>query len=384
MKTSIRQPLLMFTILCLANAFATAASTPYVVTDDDANLNGATFYSIGAGGALTLVGQVPTNFSGVTGGYFGLNRITVLNNGSGGCVYISDAGSSDVAGIVVQTMTLAGNTLGSATDTGFSNGIGLAANSQYLYASFTDSSTIGTFTIQAGCGLTFVNDVTVGGLQGGIIDGMAVHGNMMIATYGDGSIESFDLTTGTPVSNGDKQNSTDSVTGASYPNGIDITQDGHFAIFGDTSTSSVIEVSDISSGKLAATAVYSFPTSISSSNVLLSPDETYLYIGDTQGDGVTAAPFNKATGKVSAGCTSGRLKGYSTGWSYGSGLALQSTTGNGGGVYIAEFGAPSSIGIVNLAVNGSSCTLTEAAGSPAADTNSSGLLSIGNYPPRSF
>ncbi len=185
---------------------------------------------------------------------------------------------------------------GSSGDTGLSNGVGLALNAQYLYASFTDSSTIGTFQIEPSCGLSFVGDVTVGGLQGGIIDGMAVHGDMLVATYGDGSIESFSLASVMPVSNGDKQNSTGSRGGNSYPSAVDITQDGRFALFGDTSTSTMIEVSDISSGKLSPTVVYQSPTSINSSNIMLSPDETLLYISNTQGDRITAAFFDSESG----------------------------------------------------------------------------------------
>ena len=68
---------------------------------------------------------------------------------------------------------------------------------------------------------------------------MAIHGNIMIATYTDGSIESFNISSGTPVSNGDEQYSTATLNSqdATYPNSIDITSDGHYAIFGDTSTS---------------------------------------------------------------------------------------------------------------------------------------------------
>jgi hypothetical protein len=64
---------------------------------------------------------------------------------------------------------------------------------------------------------------------------MAAHANTLVATYVDGSIESFDISQGVPVSNGDKQNSTAFLKSGAYPGGVDITQDGHFAIFGDVS-----------------------------------------------------------------------------------------------------------------------------------------------------
>jgi sugar lactone lactonase YvrE len=380
----------VFTFLagfCLASGIAVGAGNPhYLVTNDDIPpkiSGGVSFYTVGTNGALTFKKQVVTG-NGIAGGFFGADRINVLNNAKSQCIYASDAATGDVAGIVVSTLKLGGSAIGSTNDTGASNGIGLAMNGKYLYASFTDANTIGTFRVKAGCKLSFVGDLNVGGLQGGTIDGMAVHGNMLVATYGDGSIESFNISAGVPVSNGDRQNSTGSHGGNTYPNGIDITKDGHYALFGDTATSTIVEVSDISSGKLAKTVVYRLGSGISSSNIRLSPDETLLYISNTQGDRISAAFFDKSTGTLSKGCASGRLRGYVTDWSYLGGLALANNTGTGGVVYVAEFGGPSGIAMINVKSAGGKCTLQEAPKSPIADPNSPGLLSIGTFPPRSF
>ena len=372
--------------VCVASGVA-AGAAHYVVTNDDVpprNPTSVTFYTVEAGGLITMKGQVLTGGVGIGGGFFGSNRVNVLDSGKAECVYASEASSGDVVGIVVRTMQIGGRATGSGSDSGTLNGIGLAMNSQYLYASFTDANTIGTFQVKPGCKLKFIGDITVGGLQGGVIDGMAVHGNMLVATYGDGSIESFDISAGVPVSNGDEQNSTGSRNGATYPNGIDITQDGHYAIFGDTGTSTVVEVSDISSGKLTPTVVYHLGKGISGSNILLSPDETLLYISNTQGGTVSAAFFDASTGQLSKGCTSGLLKGYASDWYYLGAVAVQKTSGTGGAVYIAEYGAPSSIGMIKLKSVGGKCTLKESSKSPVADPNSPGLLSIGTFPPRAF
>jgi 6-phosphogluconolactonase (cycloisomerase 2 family) len=372
----------------IASGFAAGAGKPhYLVTNDDippATSSSVTFYTVGTDGTLTLKGHVRTGQGGIAGGYFGANRINVLNSANAECVYMSQSLTGEIEGIVVETLKRGGHTKGSKQDTGSSNGVGLAMNAQYLYASFTDSNTIGTFQVQPGCAITFVGDITVGGLQGGVIDAMAVRGNMLIGTYGDGSIESFNISGGMPVSNSDRQNSTGSQGGNTFPNGIDITSDGHFALFGDTATSTVIEVSDISSGKLTPTVVYRLGKGISSSNIMLSPDETLLYISNTQGDKITAAFFDKGTGKLSEGCSSGFLKGYVSDWSYLAGLALEKTTGTGGVVYVAEFGAPSSIGMIRVKSSGGKCTLKELSSSPVSDLHSPGLLSIGTFPPRSF
>jgi hypothetical protein len=373
--------------VCLATGVAaTSGNVQFLVTNDDVPppiLHSiVTIYSVGAGGVLTMKAQVLSDGFGIAGGYFPQNRIEFLDNGSEQCIYAAEGLTSDVVGIALSSGQTRFRAYGSPSDTGLSNGVGVAMNGQYLYASYTDNSTVGTFQIRGGCSLTFIGDTPVSGLQGGTIDGMHVRGKIMVVTYGDGSIESFDISGGTPLSNGDKQNSSGSLAGNTYPSSVDITEDGHYAIFGDTSTSTVVEVSDISSGKLTATVVYRPGGSISSSNIMLSPDERLLYISNTQGATITAAFFDKATGKVANGCTSGRLNGYVSSWSYLAGLALGGTTGTGATVYVAEF--PSSIGIVNVTLAGGACTLTEAAGSPVSDPNSPGLLSIGTFPPRPF
>jgi len=392
MTTSLEFSLVRLTALliclCVACGFAVGADQPhYVVTNDDVSSilpSSLTFYTVEASGLLTMKGKVSTGTGGIGGGYFAANRLNVLHSGNADCVYASQAATGEIEGITVKTLKVSGHANGSKKDTGASNGVGLAMNAQHLYASFTDSSNIGTFRVLQGCKISFVGDITVGGMQGGVIDGMAIHGDILVATYGDGSIESFNISGGVPVSNGDKQNSTAFRHSGSYPSGIDITKDGHFAIFGDTSTTTVIEVSDISSGKLTPTVVYRPGKGINSSNVLLSPDETLLYISNNQWGRISAAFFDKSSGKISEGCFSGVLKGYVTDWSYLASMALREPTGTGGVVYVAEFGAPSSIAEIAVKSAGGKCTLTESSKSPAADPNSQGLLSIGAFPPRSF
>ncbi len=374
--------------LCFVSGFAVGADQPhYVVTNDDVPpslATSVTFYTVATDGQLTLKTKILTGQGGIAGGYFAANRVNVLDSGDAECVYASNAQTGEIQGISVKTLKIDGHANGSKKDTGASNGVGLAMNAQYLYASFTDSSNIGTFQVLPGCKLKFVSDITVVGLQAGIVDGMVIHGDMMVVTYGDGSIESFNISAGVPVSNGDKQNSTGSRTGNTYPSGIDITQDGHYAIFGDTSPFTIVEVSDISSGKLTPTVVYRLGNAINSSNILLSPDETLLYISNNQSAKITAAFFDKTTGKLSKGCVSRALKGFVTNWSYTASLAFQQTTGTGGMVYVAEYGGVSSIGEIEVTSSGGKCTLTESSKSPIADPNSPGLLSIGAFPPRPF
>jgi len=264
-----KQNLVLVALLwaCVGVAGASALQPQYLITNDDVGSffpNSVTFYTIGTNGTLTLTEQVFTGGYGIGGGYFGTSRLAVLNSRGNQCVYATEAFSGDIVGISINTLQVAGSAAGSSSDTGVSNGIGLALSSQYLYASFSDSNVIGTFQIQTGCTLTFIGDTSVFGLQGGLVTAMAVRVTTLVVTYGDGSIESFSVANGPPLSNGDKQNSTAYLKskGAAYPNGVEITQDGHFALFGDTSTAENVELSDMSSGKLGKTVVYSSTAAI--------------------------------------------------------------------------------------------------------------------------
>ena len=358
------------------------AQTRYVVTNDDAAFpfpNGVSFFSEAASGLLTFQQQVTTGGYGIGGGYFGESRLAVAHDGQENCVFASQANTGNIVGVFVTSQTVGGIAFGSTTDQGFQNGIGLLAAGGYLYASFTNSNTIGTFKIQTGCNLMFINDTAVTGLNGGVINAMAANGTILVASFTDGSIQSFDISNGTPTSNGDEQISTVTrrTNGATYPNQIAITQDGHYAIFGDTSTAVGVEVSDLSSGKLAPTIVFGSLLAISSSNILLSPDETVLYAVNTQGDAVSAFFFDKSSGKLKYGCKSGPIKGQSQSWSYLGSAALVSDSGNGGGVYVAEFGGTSGIALVRYSDTGGKCTLQEDPASPFLDSKSVGLLSIG-------
>ncbi|MGB8769949.1 MAG: hypothetical protein WCC92_10060 [Candidatus Korobacteraceae bacterium] len=364
----------------------------YVVTNDDGLLHSyVTFFLAGGtqgSPTLTYVNSVNTGGVGIGGGFFGTPRLTLLPDGSAQCLYASDAGTGDIAAVNIQTQELAGNFSGSSNDSGTSNGIGMVMNQNYLYAGYTLSNTIATFAVGAGCRLSFLGDITVSPLNGGWVAGMALNGDMLVVTYIDGSIQSFNVANGIPISNGDEQNAT-GYASAYFPDAVDITQDGHFAIFADAAVPTTVEVSDLSSGKIAPTVQYIVGLAtnlvgpgVNSATVRLSPDESLLYIGNSQNGYVTAAFFNKNNGKVSGGCASRLLNNFYNPWSYVGSLATRDPTGTGNVLYAAEFG--SSIAILNVTSTGTSCTLTEASASPVVDNTSPGLLSIQVFPPRPF
>jgi hypothetical protein len=132
--------------------------------------------------------------------------------------------------------------------------------------------------------------------------------------------------------------------------------------------------------------VYSLGTAWNSDNIRLSPDERVLYVSNSSGGRVTAAFFDKTTGEVRQGCTSGPLKGFYTKFTYVGGVATELATGTGGLLYVPEFdaGGRSSIGMLRFTSTKTGCTLAEAANSPAASGPASALLSVAVYPPRPF
>jgi len=388
--------LLLCAITCVARD--RSSQTTYVIANDDGLFtNSMSFFAAGGtvgAPALSFSADVSLIGRGIGGGFFGLPRINMLASPSAECVYASNAGTSDIAGVIIASGQLAGQFNPSPTDVGDASGVGILVSPSYVYAAYSSSNTIATFSVMPGCQLSFVDDVPAAGLNGGSIAGIALHGNILVVAYGDGSIESFNVANGVPISNGDAQNSSGFVAslGIDFPEGVDITQDGHYAVFGDSSIATKVEVSDISSGRLATTVLYTVSgvqravaPGVNSASIRLSPDQTMVFLGNSDGGSVSAAFFDNHTGKVSGGCTSPVLHGFYNPWAFAGAIITRDTTGNGGVLYVAEYGFVNSyIGILSIASNGSNCTLTESPASEVPDMLSNGLLSIAVYPPRSF
>jgi 6-phosphogluconolactonase (cycloisomerase 2 family) len=373
--------ILVFLSFLFASSTAQAQSgTEYIVTNDDLApelLSTLTVFSVNKHGKITEEGKIGIGL-GILGGYFAAPRILSTNIGGTNCVFASAAYFGEITGVDMDTEEAVGNFTGSATDSGSANGIGLAMNQTYLYAGYSASSTIGTFAVGSDCTLSFIGDVAAAGVNGGTPDGLALHGNLLIVTYEDGSMESFNVASGLPLSNDDLKLSTGYATD-NLPDSVQITADGHYAIFGDDSTTTTVEVSDISSGSLAPTVVYNLGTAFNSNNVLLSPDQTLLYVTNNTSGQLTAAFFDAATGVVSPGCASKTLKDFDNTWIYASGLGIASNTGTGQKVYVAEYGGPSSIGVVDVTSSAGQCTLKEDAHSPITVEGASALMSLTVY-----
>ena len=381
-------------LLAVFGAAAGDGSAPaplhFLAANDDiarsAPPSSVSFYAIGADGGLADPAAVSTSGNGMAGGSFGIDRLVVTAGDEDACVYASNAQSENITGIDARQRRIAGLFHGTPKDMKIArDGIGLAQGGGILYATFSGSGNIGAFRIQPGCKLEFAGEVHAEGLSGGTAEGVAVRGNTMVVTYGDGSIGSFDVSGGLPVARDDAQYAPGTREDFN-PGAVDLTRDGHYAIFGGGSTVSEVQVSDLSSGKLTAPTVYRLGPAWGADSVRLSPDETVLYVSNNSGGRVSAAFFDKATGAVRQGCTSDPLKGFYTRFNYIGGVAMELPSGSGGTLYVPEFdgNGRSGIGMLRFTTTSTGCTLAETAASPAAASPGSALLSIGVYPPRPF
>lgn len=391
--------LALVSLLFIGTAF-TQTLTPYVITNDDNPAgNSASIFSIGSRGTLNFVTTIPTGGYGRGGGYAAAGRVGVLRSKGQNCAYISDAlgpnngRPGDVASIDMSTLKLVGTYTGTALDSGLLWGIGLAENpaATFLFAAYSTSGTIATYAQGPDCTLALKSEIIAIGANVGSVDGMKVtpNGKYLIVAYGDGSIGSYVIhpTTGALTLIGRYL-----VTDSGLATGVDITADSKWAVLGTVSflTGGEVEVAPIhANGSLGATVGYiPIGQGSNSNNAWLSPDETYVYISDNSSGQITAVPFNAETGVIntSAACTSAVLKNFNSTWQMLGNVITTRQTGLGSPLYAAEWSYtnPGGIAIVNVAVKGSACALTEAAFSPVADPASDYLMTVGVDPPRKF
>lgn len=362
----------------LCSSYAQSSPHYLIANNDNSQGNSASFYSVNTDGSITEAAVVSTGGTGLDGiGAAVTRRVNVLSNSTQSCAFVSNGGSSNIAAILIPSLTLVGTFNGGRGDNGGS-GVGLANNGKFLYSSFISSKTIATYQILSGCKLRFIRDISAAGLNGGNMLDMAAHKDILVASFDDGSIGSFNISHGAPLSNRDLQISTAHMQDGNPIGGVDISADGHFALLGNV-FNPLVEVSDISSGKLTPTVVYrNIGTGSDSNSLWLAPNGTTLYVGNFFSGQVTAASFDPTSGVVSGGCTSNFLAGNN----FTSQLATAVQQGTGSPLYVAE--ANRNIAIVDVNAGSGTCSLTEQLNSPVQDTNTQTLESITAFPPRPF
>src|SRR5689334_14689982 len=142
-------------------------------------MNNINFY-LAQGTDLTFSTAATTGGYGIQGGFFGSARLNTIPSANAPCLYASNGGDNTIGSISLPGLQFVDVFKGSDTDDGSGDGIGLVSNSNYLYASYSTSGTIATFTLQPGCGLSLLGDVSATGLQGGTPAGIAVNGSILV------------------------------------------------------------------------------------------------------------------------------------------------------------------------------------------------------------
>ena len=370
-----------------------AGTGNYVVSANDI------YRAPNSAGAFRLVGSsllaaptLQTGGWGIGGTYFGTNAQAIATVGSNVCVFVSDPGSDDIAAFNAggfSNRQKIGNYF-DPSGSGAYLGTTLVTRGSLLFVGYTATVNIGVFTINADCSLTLANAASHTPIPAPV-DGLAVSpdGTTLIATYGQSEpgVGSFAIS-GTTLTPKGPYNTTVGTAG------VDITKDSKYAIIGEYGgTFPQIEIFPINAdSSLGASAAYSFPQGgFNSNNVMLSPDETRLYVTNNSSFQVTALAFNEhaGTGKqLSFFCISNPLRAPAGNLpAYISGIAMAETTGKGGYLYVIEasfgptFAIESAVSLLQIPAD--TCP-AEVSGSPFLLPAGSSATTPSAYPPRPF
>jgi hypothetical protein len=316
---------------------AAAPAVHLVLTNDNATNNTGTIMAV-RDRSLEVQGTLTTGGTGDPDViYGGENGVSIVPNGDGACLYITDNQSSDIAAFVWPALTKTGNYSGAGS--GYNAGMSLAARGGYLFATYVASSTLGVWAINPDCSLTL--DDTLG-------------------------------TVPTPV-------------------GVDITADSKYAAIAERNGNQLFVWTKVglypinSDGTLDPGTDFggdgSFGDGVAAEYIRFSPDERFIYVtgsGQNYVEGwVTTLNFTESPLNVTyTGCHASPRK-QTASWAGGT---MAQPFGAGGLFYVASPGST----IYVLGINETNGCLSEVAGSPFA-TGKGGLLeSLAAWPPRPF
>jgi 6-phosphogluconolactonase (cycloisomerase 2 family) len=224
------------------------AGTAFVVTDNDnAGGNSATIYTLNTttGKLSVLVPELPTGGIGNGGGYFAtVGTGAVVTGTTGGCLFVYDGGSSDIASFNVNISSLtivpAGN-FSNAALVSAGGSLAVTPNGAFLYATYASSENIGAWVVNSDCSLTFIAayQASVGADN---YDGIKVtpNGKELIVTAPDyGAVEQFAIDPATGALNdlgfANFAALPKCAANGCYPAGVDISADSKVAIIGNYS-----------------------------------------------------------------------------------------------------------------------------------------------------
>jgi 6-phosphogluconolactonase (cycloisomerase 2 family) len=364
------------------------AGTPHVViTDNDVYRapNSAAVFQL-SGSTLRSSTALSTTGWGISTGFFGTNEQAVATVGTTVCTFVSDPGSDDIAAFNTTNFAaprLVGNYV-DLTGSGAYTGIALAARGSLLIAGYSASVNIGVWTINSDCSLTSSSAASNNPLEAPVNDlAISPNGSTLIVTFGQTTpgVDSFAIT-GTTLTKKGSYNTTGNTAG------IDITKDSKYLLIGDYSLASTeIDLFPINSDSTLGTEDYYLTSGggADSNNVWLSPDETVLYVSNNVGFQVTTLRFSETAAaghRLAFACISSILKNPIGGTIYYTGsMATESGTGKGGYLYVAEYGNPSAVALLQIPANG--CP-AEVSGSPFTNSAIGFPVTLVAYPSRPF
>jgi hypothetical protein len=371
-----------------------AVAGQYVITANDIYRapNSASVFKL-IGSNLVNAPALSTTGWGIGGTYFGTTAQAVIGTATHVCLFVSDPGSDDIASFTAggfATPVKVGN-YHDASGSGAYIGTSLAARGALLFAAYTASNNIGVWTINSDCSLTLATPASSTPTPAPV-DGLAVSpdGRTLIATFAqtEPGVGSYAIG-GTTLTPKGPYNTTAGTAG------VDITKDSKYALVGEYGgTFPQVEIFPINSdSSLGGSTTYSFPQGgFNSNNLVLSPDETRVYIDNNGSSQVTTLSFNEhaAPGKqLSFYCLSKPLKASSSNFMlYTSGISTSSPTGKGGPLYMVEanfnfFTGAIQSAVALLEIPPDGCP-SEANDSPFALPAGSTATTLSAFPPRPF
>jgi hypothetical protein len=386
--------------LSLLSALAILLTSPglnaqhYVVTADDQNGPASTTLFKLKAPTLRKVRSLSTGGDGAgeAGVTFDASQpLAVTQQTSGVCIFVADAGSSDIAAFRGATIADA-EKIGNYSDSGLvANGLGmtLAAtpNGEVLYAAYPQSVSLAVWQIEPGCALSLANTLTPRSV---IVDmKVAPNGKTLITTFGQGvacpsgrgncQLDSF------AISGADLTEKGPFTTMGTFAAGIDITKDSKYAIIGLAVMDTAVDIFPINSNSsLGKASDFYFPNAGSdSNNIWLSPNEEFLFVANNASLAVTTLNYTESPPKLTFACVTGLHNPGLGNGAFNSGLATDSISGAGSYLYVAETGSlESAVGV--LAINSTTGCTTEVSGSPFLTGQGYGLGSLSAYPARPF
>jgi 6-phosphogluconolactonase (cycloisomerase 2 family) len=312
---------------------------------------------------------------------FGLQEVAMVQQGTGACIYLSDAGTADVAAFIYPTFSQVGRYRMPNSRSTLA-GLGLAARGSYLFASYNKQALnyIATWEISAGCGLTFVTTLEVANNVSSMAISPDEHTLAVGYNYPQGSVDSFSVgSDGMLIEHGPW------IGPFNSPDGVDITADSKYAIFAETAENlgdpTQVGIYAINSdGSLGDAYTLGGDGTLgpghSASYVWLSPDERFLYVSGEMSPWVTTLNFDESAHSLTYSGCSKKLK------TSANGMATAMPAGSRGFLYVGEYTNTANVAL--LQIDSSTGCLTEVPGSPFSTGKHGVANSVAAWPPRPF